>query len=577
MKAFIYARQSSGGDDESLSIDVQVASCRQYAEKEGINTVGVFCDYNTSGRCFPVGAENIAEKDIAFQKWFSEKTVNSKMYRTELGKLFSRLSEVDVIIVDDITRLYRPLAASFLESYIHQILIIHQIKIHTVKGGIINTASFNDSLLLSIQNQVESQAILVKTEKSKSSLRKLKNEGWTCGCKNKMIGYRFLGKQKYEINQDEVPAVLKAFELILQGYSYNYISSYINKYLRMPGRQLFAPSHVPRLIGHPEYCGLCYNCSGELIESKVFAHIPIIDKTTWYKAQEVLKSKKKNTRERNGNIYTVVGLLKCGICGHRLTKTGSNHNMYYFHCNDLVDRTNHVNQRYSYSQDLFCYNEMKDNIFGVSCISDNIYLYEVTYPLVIKTIIDEFLLRSQQDDTESEILTIKTELEKIVNHEKKLSKMLLDGVIDDEQFTTMAAGYKHQRDDLKHKLSELNKNLCIRNDEVNVEEMFKEFITGETDDKMVKVYLHKVVEDIIVFRDKITINFKDHKSFDLPIRDLTAKDRFGRCRRTLPSWEIIGNLNGTSTIIYYTDRRSTLYSSDGLNIITLPSSEIDSI
>ena len=168
MKGFIYARQSSGGTETSLSIDVQIENCKRYAAKEGINIVEVFSDYNTSGRCFPVGAENVAERDLAFQRWYSEKTTPSKQYRIGLGSLFKRLHEVDVIIIDDITRLYRPLSASFLESYIHQNLILNKIKIQTVKGGIINTETFNDSLILSIQNQVESQAILVRTQKSKA-------------------------------------------------------------------------------------------------------------------------------------------------------------------------------------------------------------------------------------------------------------------------------------------------------------------------------------------------------------------------------------------------------------------------
>ena len=574
MKAFIYARQSSGGDDESLSIDVQVGNCRQYAEKQGINTVEVFCDYNTSGRCFPVGAENIAEKDVAFQRWYAEKSVASKMYRTELGKLFSRLSEVDVIIVDDITRLYRPLAASFLESYIHQILILNNIKIHTVKGGIINTASFSDSLLLSIQNQVESQAILVKTEKAKASLKKLKDDGWTCGGKATMMGYRQIGKQKYEINETEAPVIVCLFNLILKGNTNTSICTHINKTFTTPGKKFFTPSHVARVIRRPEYCGMSYNSAGELIESKCFGNIPIVSKSVWYKAQEVMNSKKKTCRERT-TIYTVTGLMKCGVCGKKMGPNGGK-NLRYFVCFDSYDHKDHVRLRYINPKASFCYNEMKDGIFGLSFISDRVFLYEVTYPLIVKAIVDEFLLRNRHDDSESEILSIKSELEKIEQHEKKLSTMLLNEVIDDEQFATMAAGYKHQRDDLKHKLSDLNKNLCLKSDDVNVEAMFKEFITGETDDRMVKVYLHRVVDSITVYDEKITITLKDRKSFDLPIQ-LSYIDRFGRSRKSLPSWEVIGNLNGTSTIIYYTNQRRTLYTSEGLNIISLPSSEIDNI
>ena len=42
MKALIYARQSSGKDDFSESVDAQIANCKKLAAKEKLEVIGVY-------------------------------------------------------------------------------------------------------------------------------------------------------------------------------------------------------------------------------------------------------------------------------------------------------------------------------------------------------------------------------------------------------------------------------------------------------------------------------------------------------------------------------------------------------
>ncbi|MBR2723518.1 MAG: recombinase family protein, partial [Lentisphaeria bacterium] len=63
MKALIYARQSSGKDDLSESVEAQIANCQTLAEKEKLDVIGIFRDLNTSGETYPIGAEEIARVD----------------------------------------------------------------------------------------------------------------------------------------------------------------------------------------------------------------------------------------------------------------------------------------------------------------------------------------------------------------------------------------------------------------------------------------------------------------------------------------------------------------------------------
>lgn len=52
MKALIYARQSSGKDDFSESVEAQIANCKKLAAKEKLEVIGVYKDLNTSGETY---------------------------------------------------------------------------------------------------------------------------------------------------------------------------------------------------------------------------------------------------------------------------------------------------------------------------------------------------------------------------------------------------------------------------------------------------------------------------------------------------------------------------------------------
>ena len=59
MKALIYARQSSGKDDFSESVETQIANCKKLAAKEKLEVIGVYKDLNTSGETYPVGRRKL--------------------------------------------------------------------------------------------------------------------------------------------------------------------------------------------------------------------------------------------------------------------------------------------------------------------------------------------------------------------------------------------------------------------------------------------------------------------------------------------------------------------------------------
>ena len=179
MKALIYARQSSGKDDLSESVEAQIENCKQLAGKEKLEIVGIFRDLNTSGETYPVGAENIALVDNAYKEWIANQS-SKKNYRKGLGEALLLLNEVDFIIVNELTRLYRPINGSFLEGHINHLLRENHVKVLQVQGGSIDLAKFDQQLITMIKNQILYDDLQKKRHNSINAFRIKRDSGKLC-------------------------------------------------------------------------------------------------------------------------------------------------------------------------------------------------------------------------------------------------------------------------------------------------------------------------------------------------------------------------------------------------------------
>ena len=61
-RVIIYARQSSGEDDISASVEQQIMNCQQLARECGYSVTGIFRDLNISGKFYPDTPKSILEK-----------------------------------------------------------------------------------------------------------------------------------------------------------------------------------------------------------------------------------------------------------------------------------------------------------------------------------------------------------------------------------------------------------------------------------------------------------------------------------------------------------------------------------
>ena len=336
-KVVIYARQSSGSDDQSESIDFQIQQCQELAMSSHLEVIGVYSDYNSSGRLYPTGAESVAEQDMAFLKWRRERTID-KQYRIGLGDALAKLAMADYLLVYDTTRLCRPVRNSFLQQYLDNILIEAKVKLMTVKDGCSNPNSFTDSLVNTIKSHVNDNQTQLTAEKSRKAMLRLRDSG-VIPTAPKMFGIRYLGgKQKtVEVIPDCIPVIKFVFEQILLMRPYNQIIREMNRrFGAVSAGKAFYDSSLRHIVAQPFYCGMMYDSSGVLIPARQMEGKEIISYETWKRANEIMARNRKEPQRRKKNPHPFTHLLRCGYCGAKMIG-GVDNGKEYYRCHRGVD------------------------------------------------------------------------------------------------------------------------------------------------------------------------------------------------------------------------------------------------
>lgn len=337
---FIYCRQSSGcGDAEnSLSIRQQLTNCLEKALKLELEVAGVFTDANISGKTYPAGKyfEETAAADKGFQTWFSQQS-GSKKFRTGLGNLLERLEEVDFIIVDEITRLHRAAANSFLEQVLTFEITQADVKIIQVKGGTIDLKSFDQNLIHILKTRINDEQIANQKRKSIESRRKLKDSGIFCNVK--FYGAVYDGNKKFHFDPEQAEVIRFAFDNFTAEKPFTQIIREINqKYsARLNGARCFYGSTLRHILTQPLYAGLMYNSTGQLIKC-TNAPEALIPEEQFFKAGAIIAnrryhaSKPRSSEKRDLLIFS--GFLRCRNCGANLVAVYDRRRLLYKCRND---------------------------------------------------------------------------------------------------------------------------------------------------------------------------------------------------------------------------------------------------
>ncbi|MBR2426060.1 MAG: recombinase family protein [Lentisphaeria bacterium] len=331
-KCLIYARQSSGKESESESIAMQLKNCRQLAQQRGLQIVGEYHDHNSSGRLYPTGAEELEKHDGIFHAWYQGQT-SDKRYRAGLGELLQKLSSVRYVIVDDLTRLARPLSGSYLNDYLKQLFQQSGVLLLTVKNGPMDYGNYMDCLVSDVQTHIVDNQLKIQTQKSRAALMELKRNGYY-PTSPKMFGIEYIGgkNRNVKVKKECVEVIRYINHEIRNGHPFNALVREINRRYRHLFKTVCYPSTLRHIAQQPFYAGYMYDPEGNLIAARQMKGKAILTLEEWQEACRVLAGRHQERKPHQGSQeYPFSGLLYCGNCGARLV-AGNDHGKIYYFC-----------------------------------------------------------------------------------------------------------------------------------------------------------------------------------------------------------------------------------------------------
>ena len=519
---YIYVRQSSQKEDRSISCEEQVSNCRKFAEENKWKVKEVFQDINVSGRLYPKQFASLAEADLVYKQFLAE-TKKEGQWRVGLGQLFDKLKTGDTIIVDELTRFYRPLTNSFLESALTQFLFSKQIKLFTVKNGEVNLNSFNDNLINALQNRINDNQLKNQRMKSKASIARLYNSGELKQGLGQMIGYKSTGKKKeVEVDEQGAKIVKYIFKSYIEGKSLLQIVRDLNSKFKMKS----CVKSIKNILERPLYCGYMFNKQGELIKAQQVQGKELIDFQTWTTAKKILDSRKTNNIRVK--IYPIhyTGLCYCGKCGAKMSVCINEHGKYFsFRCMSHTIRAKE---------------NCKVSITANTLYSKGLSLDNALEPILILGLLKKLNEQNNGVELKAQIEAKTVELNNIQNKEKQLTSMFLEGLLSEDVLKTTLAENKAKKDVLQQELIQLEQDLA------------------QDDAEYTRLLVNKIVGRTLSFEEYHELIPLTIKQIEVNEHEIKVKTFFGDI--TLPRHKFRGILclpeyswknTGTEFKIYY--------------------------
>ena len=184
-----------------------------------------------------------------------------------LGQVMAQLSIVDYVIVDDMTRLYRPFRGSYLENYINNALTDNNVAVLQVKGGKIDLSKFDQSLITMLKNAINDEQIANQKKKSMQQLRKRRDSGFFANGGGKAFGTVYNPADgSIEIKAEFIPAIQYIFNEIEKYTPYLTIIQHLNTEYSNLVDKCFYYTNLYHIVDNPLYCGYMTNSEGFLIQ-----------------------------------------------------------------------------------------------------------------------------------------------------------------------------------------------------------------------------------------------------------------------------------------------------------------------
>ncbi len=317
MKSALYVRVSTEEQAvEGFSIPAQTKQLSEYCEKNSIEVYKIYADEGVSGQ---------KENRPQFQL----------MIKDACNKMF------DVILVHKFDRFARKVELS------------QRIKLQLKAAGV-NVISITEPIENSPIGFFQEGILELLAEYYVRNLSQETKKGHveraSQGLHNGSVPYGYVidhsSPALMSINDDQADIVRLVFDLYInKGYGSTKIARILNE-SNIPSaiKVQWAFFTVNYILNNPKYAGyIMYD--GKLYEGK---HEPIVSKESFDLVKKYQKDRtwKREYRGKNFELFTMLGLLKCGYCGKVMRIHNYTKNHYGYVCNnsthtDRLDRCTH--------------------------------------------------------------------------------------------------------------------------------------------------------------------------------------------------------------------------------------------
>ena len=463
MNVVIYARYSSHNQTEQ-SIEGQIAVCEEYAKRNNYTIVGQYIDRALTGT-----NDNRAQ----FQKMIADS--NKKMFNGVLVYQLDRFAR------------NRYDSATYKAK-----LKKNNVRVFSAKENISDDAS---GVLM--ESVLEGMAEYYSVELSQKVKRGMNINAQKCLYNGGIVtlGYKIDKNKKYIIDEENARIVKEIFNKFVNGSTIvDIVKSLNERKLKTSYGNNFNKSGVSLILSNKKYIGT-YKYKEIEIENGIPS---IIEKETFYKAQEILKTYKRAPGRAKAKMeYLLTTKLFCGNCkemmigvsGTSITKRIYN----YYSCNGKKKHIcNRKNIQKDYIEDLVI--EQARNVLT----NDN-----------IEKIANSIVELTKKEKNNSNFIY----LQKRLRENEKQTKNLLDGLkicdIDSvrktifEEISKMEQEHKEIENQI---LIEKSQNIEITKPQIKF--FLNELKNGnENDIKYKKLLINVLIDKVYVYDDNITIIF----------------------------------------------------------------------
>lgn len=478
IRTVIYGRFSSDMQREE-SIDAQVRACKEWAEKEGVEIVGVYTDEamtakNDNRDDFQRMVEDAyADKFdmILVHKFnrFARNKFDSAIYK-------KRLRDIGIRVVSATQKIEDNPEGRLMESVIEAM-----------------DEYYSDNLGLEVTKGLKENAYKGKTTGGMAP-----------------IGFYYDDEGKLREDETTSYIVRTIYSMYLEGFSMEGIANYLNvKGYRGTRGKEFAAKSIKTILTNERYTGTyLYTIGNEEFRTEN-NHDVIIDRMTFHRVQEMRKKRSHKPRIKSKHLYSLTGKITCGVCGGKYCGSGAKgyrnvkgvkKDIVYYVCpNKRYKRCNNTNVNRDKLEKHIC-----EHILNVLLTDESIQRIADDFEKVLNEYKD-----SRTDKTIGKLESEKTKLEA---QQEKLLDLYLDpeSDLDKETYNKRSEAIKNRLFGIEKEIKAyyINERFAMgRDDAIEYLEGFRKKYDAN-DKYVVKALIETFVEEVLVNHRDIDITYK---------------------------------------------------------------------